>query len=434
MRFSLIGIFFLILLILSSFSNSFYAVGSNEKREQISLTALLAEPRDRWDILVPDALKVLQQRHPEMDIGLNFTVLPYNISRNIMQGTLKKNVPVDLISVDQIWLADFAKNGLLSDLTNRTEKWGRISDWYQANLDGMLYEDRIYGIWLWTDERMVWYWKDLLQQAGIDPNSLKTWNGFIASAKKLNELFKHQGIEGLQLDCGGAEWYPYLWIQGGDILTLKGGHPTTGSYWFPSFNGTEGLKALEFFKDIVDIGTTPQKQNFESNFANRKFAIYVGGSWIPASFPQYNLQEFEERIGMNPGYPVPDIENQTTTVMGGWELGIPETSRYKDLAWELITIMASPDVLTNMLNQTGSLPTQTPIGEGPYAIRVNNSIPYYNEMISMIPFAKGRPVIPEFPEIDMYISHSLSEVCSGTREPKQALDEAATKSASLLGW
>jgi hypothetical protein len=126
------------LLVMSSFTNSFYAVGSSQKREQISLTALLVEPRDRWDILVPDALKVLQQRHPEMDIGINFTVLPYNVSRSIMQSTLEKNISVDLISVDQIWLADFAKNGLLFDLTNRTERWGRISDWYQANLDGML--------------------------------------------------------------------------------------------------------------------------------------------------------------------------------------------------------------------------------------------------------------------------------------------------------
>jgi multiple sugar transport system substrate-binding protein len=79
------------------------------------------------------------------------------------------------------------------------------------------------------------------------------------------------------------------------------------------------------------------------------------------------------------------------------------------LAWELITIMASPDTLTNMLNQTGYLPTQTPKGDGQYAARVNSSIPYYNDMISMILFAKSRPVIPEFPEIDLYISQSLSE-------------------------
>jgi multiple sugar transport system substrate-binding protein len=96
--------------------------------------------------------------------------------------------------------------------------------------------------------------------------------------------------------------------------------------------------------------------------------------------------------------------------------------------------MASPDTLTNMLNQTGYLPTQTPIGEGQYAARVNSSIPYYNEMISMIPLAKSRPVIPEFPEIDLFISQSLSDVCSGVKEPQQALDDAAAKSADLLGW
>jgi multiple sugar transport system substrate-binding protein len=162
----------------------------------------------------------------------------------------------------------------------------------------MLYEDRIYGIWLWTDRRMVWYCKDLLQQAIIDPNSLKTWNGIIAGTKKLKNLFNGQEIQGLQLDCGSAEWYPYLWIQGGDILMLKGGHPAKGSYWFPAFNSTEGLKAIEFFKDITNKGTTPQKEILKAILENfRKFAIYVGGSWIPESFPHYGLLELEERIG-----------------------------------------------------------------------------------------------------------------------------------------
>jgi multiple sugar transport system substrate-binding protein len=408
-----------------------------QEKEQVSLTALFVEPRDRWDILVTDAMKVLQKRHPDLAININYTVLPYGSSgevRSVIQNTLDEKIPVDLISVDQIWLADFAEKGLLSDLTNRTEEWEKLSDWYQANMDGMLYEDKIYGIWVWTDQRMVWYWKDLLQQASIDPASLKTWDGFIAAAKKINGMLKDQGIEGVQLICGGAEWYPYLWIQGGNILTMKGDHPTKGSYWFPAFNGTEGLSALEFFKDIIDVGTTPQTQNFESNFANRNFVIYVGGSWIPASFPQFDLQKFEEEIGMNPGYPVPNMTNQTTTVMGGWELSIPETSKHKDLAWELITIMASPETLTNMLNQTGYLPTQIPIGEGQYAARVSGSIPYYDEMISMIPLAKSRPVIPEFPEIDLYISQALSDVCSGIKEPKQALNDAAVKAAKLLGW
>ncbi len=442
MKILLIGIVFGVLLLLSMYLNTFFiaqsstAVQPAEKRQKISLTALLVEPRDRWDILIPEAIKILQQRHPDIDVNLNYTVLPYGDGsvRRIMEESLERKLPVDIISVDQIWLADFAQKGLISDLDNRTKKWGRLSDWYQSNLDGMVYGGKTYGIWAWTDERMVWYWKDLLQQANVNSESLKTWDGFIAATKKLNGLLKHQGIQAVQLICGGAEWYPYLWMQGGDILKVKNGHPTKSHYWFPAFNGTEGIRASEFFRNIIKLGIVPQIQNFENNFAHKKFAIYIGGSWIPGSFPNDTLQEFEDKIGMNPGYPVPSIHNATTTIMGGWELSIPATSRNKDLAWELITIMTSPDVLTNMLKQTGYLPTQVSIGEGQYAPTMNGSIPYYNNMIPILLIAKSRPVIPEFPEIDQFVTQALSQICNGTKEPAQALNDAAAKSAKLLGW
>jgi ABC-type glycerol-3-phosphate transport system substrate-binding protein len=46
-------------------------------------------------------------------------------------------------------------------------------------LDGTVYNDRIYGIWAWTDVRGIWYWKDMISQAGVDPNTLKTWDGVL---------------------------------------------------------------------------------------------------------------------------------------------------------------------------------------------------------------------------------------------------------------
>ena len=66
------------------------------------------------------------------------------------------------------------------------------------------------------------------------------------------------------------------------------------------------------------------------------------------------------------------------------------------------------------------------------AARVNSSIPYYNDMISMIPFAKSRPVIPEFPEIDLIISQSLSDVCNGKKEPREAINDARSKICQLV--
>jgi multiple sugar transport system substrate-binding protein len=80
------------------------------------------------------------------------------------------------------------------------------------------------------------------------------------------------------------------------------------------------------------------------------------------------------------------------------------------------------------------LPTQVPIGQGPYSKPLNQTIPYYNEFISMIPFGRGRPNIPEYPHIAKDIRQAINEVQIGTKEPKQALDDAAARSANAVGW
>jgi multiple sugar transport system substrate-binding protein len=196
---------------------------------------------------------------------------------------------IDLISIDQIWLGEFAQRGLLADLSDRAEKWRRLSDWYEANLDGNLYDGKIYGIWAWTDVRSIWYWKDLLQEAGVQPESLKTWNSYIMSAKKLGEVLRPQGIEGTELICGNNSanvWYPFLWMVGGEIVKFKEGHPTKGNYFFPDYNGTEGIKALQFLKDQADVGIKPKTTDFGKDFVNRKVALMLAGSWLPADFPR----------------------------------------------------------------------------------------------------------------------------------------------------
>jgi multiple sugar transport system substrate-binding protein len=195
----------LLVTVLSVTVSSFYYVTAlqlSQQKKQVTLTATLVAPKPRWDMLLKSAMQKLQERHPEMDIKINYTVLPYDISRTSMLNSLGNRSSIDLVSIDQIWLGDFAERGFLTDLTNRALAWGRLSDWYQSNVAGSLYKGKIYGIWAWTDVRGIWYWKDLLNKAGVDPNSLKTWDGYIASAKKLNEaLNKSDNIKGIGLDC-----------------------------------------------------------------------------------------------------------------------------------------------------------------------------------------------------------------------------------------
>jgi len=408
-----------------------------QKQQQVNLTGLFVDPEDRWKMLIPSALNELRMRHPNLNIQINYTVYPYNDARTEMLKSMANGTAVDLISLDQIWLGEFANKSYIVDLTNSTKSWGGLSDWYQANLDGNLYDGKIYGIWAWTDIRSIWYWKDLLNQSGVDPNSLKTWDGYIQSAKKLNSALEQRNISGIELVGGPGsqnEWYPFLWMLGGEIITQKSGHPSKGVYWFPTYNSTNGVKALEFFKQLIDANVNPITINFEKEFADKNYAEMLGGSWLPGYFPNLTKQDIEDRIGMIPMFPVPTEGTDTASIMGGWLLSIPQTSIHKDLAWELITIMLKPEILSPVLAKLGYLPTQVAIGEGPYSTPLRNSIPYYDELINLIFYGHARPNIPEYPLIADHVRQAIDAVYNGTKTPKEALDDAAEKSAKSLGW
>jgi multiple sugar transport system substrate-binding protein len=417
---------------------------SPQQKENVTITALFNQmgKAGMGKALLDDAIEKLKSNHPDLRVNLNYTEL-HDLTHDATKAEMLKRVANgtahDIVLLDQIWLGEFAQKGLLTDLTNYTEKWGRAPEWYQSNLAGGVYKGELFGIWYETDVRGIWYWKDLLDQANIDPNTLRTWGGYIEAARKLNSVLRPQGIEGVHLTGASHSpdlWYPYLWMLGGDIIKQKSGHPTKGTYWFPAYNSSAGVKAMEFIKAQVNAGIKPQKKHFFGDeFANRKFAVMIEGSWMPNTWSNLTKQQIDN-IGFIPIFPVPDNKTKTSTMMGGWELSIPVTSLHKNIAWEIIENMLKPEVLSPWLAKQGFLPTQTTLGQdtNPYANHLRKSIPFYDDMISMIPNGRARPNIPEYQAIAEHVKQALDEVFYGIKEPKQALDAAAAKSAKLLGW
>jgi multiple sugar transport system substrate-binding protein len=429
--------------------NSFALVPSNQStsalsvdKTNVTLRGLFNVQVDpgRWNQLLQPALDELNRRHPDMNIELEYIEFHYlSGTRNQILDRLSNGESVDIISVDQIWLGEFAQRGLIENLTQKFEEWGRMSDLYEPNLDGSVYNGTLYGLWLWTDVRGMWYWKDMLQEAGVDPESLRTWDGYISAAVKLNDFFGDRVTQGVHLVGAPHDpdmWYPYLWMLGGEILELRGGHPTKGGYWFPSYNSSQGVEAMEFLKRQVDAGIKPQKEHsWGLEFANRTFPVMIEGSWMLSAFPRESYPTLEQEVGFIPMFPVPNQTISTSTMMGGWELAIPTTSQHSDLAWELITIIAQPEILGPFLQEMGFLPTQRTLGEGQFSEQSRASIPYFEEMVSMILNGRGRPNIAEYPEIAEHIHQAIQQVYNGSAaSSKDALDIAAAKSAQALGW
>ena len=196
------------------------------------------------------------------------------------------------------------------------------------------------------------------------------------------------------------------------------------------------MRALNFIREQIDAGILPQRNHYwGEEFLDRKFAIMIEAlqHHIPISSP-LNRTHFEQNVGFIPMFPVPDESTQTSTLMGGWEFGVPVTSAHKDLAWELITIMLEPQILAPYLTKHANMPTQIPIGEGQYSLEPRKVVPYYDQLVSMISKGGTRPSIPEYPQIAESVKEALDAVYYGMKSPQEALDDAAEKSAKALGW
>jgi multiple sugar transport system substrate-binding protein len=121
--------------------------------EEITLTILFNEIVTRPNagkLLIDNALEILRN---ETDAEVNVNYLEFksdNSTRDKIIRLLSNQTPIDIITLDQIWLGEFAQKGLLTDLTNFTEQqWNRNGqeEWYFQNWEGSKYQSGIYGIW-----------------------------------------------------------------------------------------------------------------------------------------------------------------------------------------------------------------------------------------------------------------------------------------------
>ncbi|HZD35510.1 MAG TPA: hypothetical protein VE130_09925, partial [Nitrososphaeraceae archaeon] len=104
-------------------------------------------------LLADRALEILRN---ETDAEINLQYEEFksaNTTRDDIIQLISNQTPLDIITIDQIWLGELAQKGLLTDLTNYTEhQWDRNGEeeWYFENWEGGMYNGTAYGIWAWT--------------------------------------------------------------------------------------------------------------------------------------------------------------------------------------------------------------------------------------------------------------------------------------------
>lgn len=321
----------------------------------------------------------------------------------------------DVISMDVIWVPEFARAGWLREVSHLFKPEDR-TDFFPGPMQAVTYKDEAYAVPWYIDAGLLYYRKDLLRKYGFSPP--ETWNELVSIAKYIMERekglygFIWQGKQYEGLVCNVLE---YLWGNGGGIL--KGSEVVIDT--------SENVYALGFLRDLIvkhkvtpALVTTAIEEPTRHIFGNGK-AIFMR-NWPYA----WNIFEKEDspvrgKTGVTklPSF----IPGMSSSTLGGWQLGINRFSKHSEAAEKLVIFLTSREVQKRLALDIGYKPSRKSLYKDEDLLREQ---PFIAGLHDVFMTARPRPVTPYYMMITQVIQPEFSAALSGIKTPDEALTSA----------
>ena len=321
----------------------------------------------------------------------------------------------DVILGDCIWPAQFAKAGIVLDVTDRVNELD-LDDIYQGALDATKYEGKYYGMpWL-NDVKYMFVNMELLKQAGIEA-APTTWDELIADAKACKEQgICEYPIVGCyaQAECLICDYTCIAGSFGGSFVDENNN---------PTLNSAENVAALEFMAQTLKDGLCNPKSlemiedDVLSTFAagNAVFAI----NWT-YQYASMNDESQSAVVGQGAITPIPGTDKaQSATVNGGMPLMITAGCKNPDEAWDYMLFLASKEMQAKYC--ANALPIWKSLYTDPSVIETAGADVVAASQVQF-DFIENRPMVPYYNELSTSMQTEIQLVLLGQKTAQEALD------------
>ncbi|MEL6820064.1 MAG: extracellular solute-binding protein [Pseudomonadota bacterium] len=339
----------------------------------------------------------------------------------------------DVLFIDGIWVGEFAESGCIEaveDRVNATDPKIIAMDDYvesfagQATWNGTLQCLPIAGYW-----HMLHYRTDLFEQAGLEPP--KTFDDMLAAAKvfKDNEDFPElEGGMAMNFQRGaaaGQQYFEWIYSAGGSPWKSNfiGSTDVYGDL-APTINSEEGVKMVEFFKEISQYGP-PGVENFAwderaNAFTQGKVAMINNWSVRTPLFTDPDLSKVNGKFGVAM---FPHAEGETSVPpVGGWILCINAHSKNKDAAWDFVKWFSSPETHKKFVLAGGP-----PSRHSAFQDEQINAEQFWTQTLydsAKAAWPDGRPRYPGTFQVIDAIGLEVNRAIIGEEPVQEALDKA----------
>jgi sorbitol/mannitol transport system substrate-binding protein len=388
------------------------------------------------DMVVMQSLTdAFEQSHP--DIQLDWVVLEENVLRQRLTTDIATGGgQFDVMTIGTYEVPIWAERSWLTPLDNLPEDY-QVDDLLKSVRDGLSHDGTLQALPFYAESSMMYYRKDLFDEAGITMPDQPSWEEVREWASKLHNADQEQ--YGICLR-GKPGW-------GENMALVSTMVNTFGGRWFdmdwqPQIDSPAWQEAVSFYVDLLSNYGPP---GASSNGFNENLALFSRGNcamWVDATSAAGKLFDADQssvadKLGFAPA-PIAKTPKGSHWLWS-WALAIPASSDSKDAARQFITWATSKDYVSLVGEREGwtSVPpgTRTSTYENP---NYQESAPFAGFVLDAIqgadptdstlepsPYTGVQFVgIPEFQSIGTQVGQMIAAALTGETSVEQALQSS----------
>ncbi len=330
----------------------------------------------------------------------------------------------DVLSLDVIWVPEFARAGWLSDMTGVLAA-GEEQAFFPGPIEAVTYKGRLYAVPWYIDVGLLYYRSDLLKK--YNRYVPKTWQELVQTAQAITAEerdlygFIWQGKQYEGLVCNVLE---FIWSNEGAVFEH-------GSL---NIDSPRNIEALGFMRDLIArYGVTPPLVTTSIEETTRHL-FGDGRALFLRNWPYaWNIFEREGsavkgKVGIAALPSVPG--NPSASALGGWQLGVNRYSHHQKEAETLVRYLISPAAQKTLALTIGYEPTLKALYKDPVLMREQ---PFVTSLYRIFMTTRPRPVTPYYPMITQVLQPEFSAVITGIKTPAAALASAQRQVEHIIG-
>ncbi len=342
---------------------------------------------------------------------------PWNLVWQDLVKVALYKTGADVSGIGSTWISSFVSMNALrpfspSEIASLGGEAAYFPSAWQAAR--VISDSRIWSIPFALDVRVIFYWRDMLDRAGIDESqAFQTVEQVAETCRRL----RASGVttpwavltSGPSLD---TVYYvsSWLWAQGGDFVSPDGKYVL--------FNSAEARAALRAYYDLYRYMPHDPAPTTEDDvtdlFFDRRVAAIITGPWLLERERYHRLSSDElGRLGtaLPPG----------PSFVGGAYLGIwaHVNPRIESAAIELIRYLSAPQIQAEYAQRTGLLPARLEaLRQPPYT-----TDPRLQVMVKAMERGRSHAGIPSWGLVEERLSAALTAIWTGVQQnPQQDVD------------